>query len=84
VACGWRAGPSCAPRRGVFCLRVFLDSAYPGIIEAFTNASADIRAVFCRACDSLGIEWRQMNARSISAARRASVEMLDSFVGPKA
>ena len=49
----------------------------------FTNASDDIRGIFCDACDWLGIEWRQMNARNISIARRDAVERLDSFVGPK-
>ena len=50
----------------------------------FTNASADIRGIFCHACDLLGIDWRQMNARNISVARRASVEFMDTFIGPKA
>jgi hypothetical protein len=50
----------------------------------FTNASADIRRIFCDACDELGVEWKQMNPRNISVARRASVELLDGFVGPKA
>jgi hypothetical protein len=49
----------------------------------FSNASADIRQIFCDACDLLGIEWRVMNARNISVARRRSVALLDSFVGPK-
>jgi hypothetical protein len=49
----------------------------------FSNASADIRKLFCDACDLLGIEWRVMNARNISVARRASVARLDEFVGPK-
>lgn len=49
----------------------------------FCNASADIRAIFGRACDALGIEWRQNNARNLSVAKRASVTMLDEFVGPK-
>jgi hypothetical protein len=49
----------------------------------FSNASADIRRLFCDACDLLGIEWRVMNARNISVARRASVARLDEFVGPK-
>jgi hypothetical protein len=49
----------------------------------FTNASDDIRALFCRTCDQLAIEWRQMNARNISVARRESVARLDEFVGPK-
>jgi hypothetical protein len=49
----------------------------------FTNASDDIRTLFTDACDRLGIEWRQMNARNISVARRDSVALLDTFVGPK-
>jgi Homeodomain-like domain len=49
----------------------------------FSNASADIRKLFCDACDLLGIEWRVMNARNISVARRASVARLDEFVRPK-
>ncbi len=49
----------------------------------FTNASADIRALFCRYCDLMGIAWRQMNARNISVARREAVAALDEFVGPK-
>ena len=49
----------------------------------FTNASADIRRIFCDACDQLDIPWRQSNPRNISIARREGVEMLDSFIGPK-
>jgi hypothetical protein len=45
--------------------------------------SADIRGLFCDACDRLGIAWRRMNARNISVARRAAVARLDEFVGPK-
>lgn len=55
--------------------------AYPRY--TFSNASDDIRRIFTDACDGLGIEWRQMNARNISVARRASVARLDAFVGPK-
>jgi hypothetical protein len=50
----------------------------------FTNASTDIRSLFCATCDQLGVEWRQMNERNISIARRDSVARLDAFVGPKA
>jgi hypothetical protein len=49
----------------------------------FSNASADIRGIFCRACDQLGIAWRQPRERTISVARRKSVALLDTFVGPK-
>jgi hypothetical protein len=50
----------------------------------FSNRSADIKRIFCDACDCLGIEWRVMNRWNISVARRASVARLDEFVGPKA
>ena len=49
----------------------------------FSNVSADIRGIFGRACDALGIEWRPHNPRSLSVARRGSVALLDQFVGPK-
>jgi hypothetical protein len=39
----------------------------------FSNASGDIRELFAEACDRLGIEWRQNNARNLSVARRKSV-----------
>jgi hypothetical protein len=59
------------------------DKLYTYPRYTFSNASADIRKLFCDACDLLGIEWRVMNARNISVARRASVARLDEFVGPK-
>jgi Homeodomain-like domain len=49
----------------------------------FSNVSADIRGIFGRACDQLGIEWRPNNRWNLSVARRGSVALLDEFVGPK-
>jgi hypothetical protein len=49
----------------------------------FSNVSADIKAIFGRACDQLGIEWRPNNQVNLSVARRGSVALLDEFVGPK-
>lgn len=49
----------------------------------FTNVSRDIRGLFCWALDLLDIPWRQMNATTISVARREGVSRLDEFVGPK-
>jgi hypothetical protein len=49
----------------------------------FSNRSEDIKRIFCRACDALGVEWRVMNRDAISVARRASVAKLDAFIGPK-
>jgi hypothetical protein len=56
-------------------------TAYPRY--HFSNVSADIRGIFGRACDQLGIEWRPNNPFSLSVARRGSVALLDEFVGPK-
>lgn len=55
--------------------------AYPRYF--FSNLSPDIRALFCRCCDLLGIRWTQSNPRNISIAHRDSVAALDRFVGPK-
>lgn len=49
----------------------------------FSNVSDDIRSIFCDACDAVGVEWRQNRWNSISVARRESVALLDTFVGPK-
>jgi hypothetical protein len=49
----------------------------------FTNASADIRQLFSDACALAGVDSRPTRERLISVARRDSVALLDSFVGPK-
>lgn len=50
---------------------------------SFSNRSDDIRGLFTEYCDVVGVEWRQMNAFNISVARRASVELMDRYIGPK-
>jgi hypothetical protein len=49
----------------------------------FSQVSDDIRRLFCRACSDLGIEYTLNRPNSVSIARRGSVALLDSFVGPK-
>jgi len=49
----------------------------------FTNHSDDIRRLFCEYCDKVGVEWRRMNRWNISVARRRSVALMDSHIGPK-
>jgi hypothetical protein len=56
--------------------------AYPRYF--FSNLSADIRGLFCEYCDRLGIRWSLSNPRNVSVSHRASVALLDEFVGPKA
>jgi hypothetical protein len=57
------------------------DYAYPRY--QFSNRSQDIKGLFTDACDLLGIEWRPWGRHHISVARRASVALMDEFVGPK-
>jgi hypothetical protein len=49
----------------------------------FSNLSPDIRALFCAYCERLGIRWTLSNPRNVSVSHRASVALLDEFVGPK-
>jgi hypothetical protein len=50
----------------------------------FSNESADIRGIFCRTCEAVGLRWTQPNRRNISVSHRTSVAALDEQVGPKA
>lgn len=49
----------------------------------FSNRSADIRALFCEACDLVGVRWRPWGRWHVSVARREAVARLDELVGPK-
>jgi hypothetical protein len=53
----------------------------------FTNKSDDIRDLYTDTLDSLGVEWTQCarngNAYNISVAKKASVALMDTHVGPK-
>jgi hypothetical protein len=63
----------------------FTDStdASPFVRYAFTNRSADIRRIFCDACDLLGIRWTASGNDKIYVSRKTDVARLDTFVGPK-
>lgn len=50
---------------------------------AFSNRSEDIKELFCKSCDALGIRWTRPSDRQIAIYRKASVAILDEFVGPK-
>jgi hypothetical protein len=49
---------------------------------SFSNASDDIRTIFCDACDLLGIRWTTA-PRTVYVSRVADVARVDGFVGPK-
>jgi hypothetical protein len=50
----------------------------------FSNRSADIRDIFCQACDQLGVHWTTAGQYTIYVSRKADVALLDTFIGPKA
>ncbi|WP_435214860.1 transcriptional regulator [Streptomyces sp. bgisy034] len=58
---------------------------YPRYI--FTNVSNDIRLLYTDTLDKLGVAWthctRNGNPYNISVARKASVALMDTHVGPK-
>lgn len=50
---------------------------------AFSNRSEDIKRLFCESCDAVGVRWTRPSDRQIAIYRKASVALLDEFVGPK-
>ena len=50
----------------------------------FSNVSYDILMLCAWAFDLIGVEWRQNRWNSLSVAKRDSVALLDTFIGPKA
>jgi hypothetical protein len=49
----------------------------------FSNRSADIREIFCRACEAVGVRWTASGKYAIYVSRKADVARLDEFIGPK-
>ncbi|MER6290741.1 helix-turn-helix domain-containing protein [Streptomyces sviceus] len=49
----------------------------------FTNLSGDIIQLFTDTLDQVGVDWKLANARNVSIARKASVALMDTHVGPK-
>jgi len=81
-------GPLASRSRAVLCrttnrFRTTLPSGrvaeYAYARYFFSNLSADIRGLFCDACDALGVRWTLSNPRNVSVAHRASVARLDAI-----
>jgi hypothetical protein len=49
---------------------------------AFSNLSDDIIALFCWACELLGLRWTE-SKNTIYVSRKADVARMDEFIGPK-
>jgi hypothetical protein len=50
---------------------------------SFSNQSDHIRAIFCDACDLVGVHWTTA-PRTVYVSRVRDVARLDEFIGPKA
>lgn len=50
---------------------------------SFCNVSDEIKAIFCDACDRLGVRWTRAGPKTIYVSRKADVAVLDRIVGPK-
>lgn len=48
----------------------------------FSNRSDDIIALFCWACELLGLRWTESRS-TIYVSRKADVARMDEFIGPK-
>jgi hypothetical protein len=48
----------------------------------FSNLSEDILALFCWACELLGLRWTETK-NTIYVSRKADVARMDEFIGPK-
>ncbi len=66
---------------GCRCSNRVKGRAYPRYF--FSNRSADIRRLFVTVRALVGVESRPDGPWNISVAKRASVVILDGFVGPK-
>jgi hypothetical protein len=69
--------------RGTNTVRNKLGRTYSYPRYLFTNVSADIRSLFCQACDTYGVEWRRSRWNAIAISRGRDVARLDEVVGPK-
>jgi Homeodomain-like domain len=49
----------------------------------FSNRSEDIKAIFCSACDLMGLRWTRAGSKTVYVSRKADVARLDEFIGPK-
>jgi len=50
---------------------------------AFSNLSVDILGLFAAACDLVGVQYTRPSHKQIAVYRKASVALLDEFIGPK-
>ena len=55
----------------------------PRYIWLFTRGPPDILHICKMAFDRIGVDWKQNRWNSLSVAKKDSVALLDTFIGPK-
>lgn len=65
------------------CRVVANDRGNPSVRYHFSNRSEDIKLLYCESLDALGVRWTRPCSKQIAVYRKASVAILDQFVGPK-
>ena len=65
------------------CRVVANDRGLKSVRYHFSNRSEDIKRIYTDALDALGVQWTGRCDQQIAVYRKASVAVLDEFVGPK-
>ncbi len=65
------------------CRIVANDRGVASVRYHFSNLSEDIKRIYCESLDAVGVRWTRPCSQQIAVYRKASVAILDSFVGPK-
>ena len=65
------------------CRIVANDRGVKSIRYHFSNKSDDIKALYCKSLDALGVRWTRPCDRQIAVYRKDSVAILEQFIGPK-
>ena len=65
------------------CRIVANDRGLRSVRYHFSNRSEDIKRLYCDSLDALGIRWTRPCDKQIAVYRKASVAILEEFVGPK-
>jgi hypothetical protein len=65
------------------CRVIANDRGIESVRYHFSNRSEDIKLLFCKSLDRLGIHWTRPSAKQIAVYRKDAVARLDEFIGPK-
>ena len=65
------------------CRIIANDRGNPSIRYHFSNLSEDIKHLYCESLDAMGAQWTRPCNQQIAVYRKASVALLDRFIGPK-